>query len=209
MLTVTDSGHGMDEKTRQRVFEPFFTTREVGKGTGLGLSMVYGIIKQHSGYINCYSEPGAGTTFRIYLPLIEKETEKAKAEEHIALSGGTETILLTEDEEEVRKLMKLVLEEAGYKVIEAVDGKEAMEKFRENKDSINLLLLDVIMPKINGKGVYEEAKKITPEIKALFSSGYPADFIHKKGILEEGLNFISKPAPPHELLKRIREVLDK
>ena len=209
VITVTDTGHGMDEKTRQRVFEPFFTTREVGKGTGLGLSMVYGIIKQHSGYINCYSEPGAGTTFRIYLPLIEKETEKAKAEEHIALSGGTETILLTEDEEEVRKLMKLVLEEAGYKVIEAVDGKEAIEKFGENKDSINLLLLDMIMPKINGKGVYEEAKKIKPDVKALFSSGYPADFIHKKGILEEGLNFISKPASPHELLKRIREVLDK
>ena len=209
VITVTDSGHGMDEKTRQRVFEPFFTTREVGKGTGLGLSMVYGIIKQHSGYINCYSEPGAGTTFRIYLPLIEKETEKAKAEEHIALSGGTETILLTEDEEEVRKLMKLVLEEAGYKVIEAVDGKEAMEKFRENKDSISLLLLDVIMPRLNGKGVYEEARKIKPGIKALFSSGYPADFIHKQGILEEGLNFISKPASPHELLKRIREVLDK
>ncbi|MBI1810921.1 MAG: response regulator, partial [Nitrospirae bacterium] len=112
----------------------------------------------------------------------------------ITLSGGTETILLAEDEEEVRKLMKLVLEEAGYKVIEAVDGKEATEKFRENKDSINLLLLDVIMPKINGKGVYEEARKIKPDIKALFSSGYPADFIHKKGILEEGLNFISKPA---------------
>ena len=209
VITVTDTGHGMDEKTRQRVFEPFFTTREVGKGTGLGLSMVYGIIKQHNGYINCYSEPGRGTIFRIYLPLIEKETEKAKAEEHIALSGGTETILLAEDEEEVRKLMKLVLEEAGYKVIEAVDGKEAIEKFGENKDSINLLLLDMIMPKINGKGVYEEAKKIKPDVKALFSSGYPADFIHKKGILEEGLNFISKPASPHELLKMIREVLNK
>jgi len=209
MLTVTDTGHGMDEMTRQRIFEPFFTTKEVGKGTGLGLSMVYGIIKQHSGYINCYSEPGTGTTFRIYLPVIESETEKAKKEEHITLSGGTETILLAEDEEEVRKLMKLVLEETGYKVIEAVDGKEAIEKFRENKDRITLLLLDVIMPKINGKGVYEEAKKIKPDIKALFSSGYPADFIHKKGILEEGLNFISKPASPHELLKRIREVLDK
>jgi PAS domain S-box-containing protein len=209
MLTVTDTGHGMDENTRQRIFEPFFTTKEVGKGTGLGLSMVYGIIKQHNGYINCYSEPGAGTTFKIYLPVIESETEKAKKEEHITLSGGTETILLAEDEEAVRKLMKLVLEEAGYKVIEAVDGQEAIEKFRENKDNISLLLLDVIMPKINGKGVYEKATKIKPDIKALFSSGYPADFIHKKGILEEGLNFISKPASPHELLKRIREAIDK
>lgn len=209
VITVTDTGHGMDERTRQRVFEPFFTTKEVGKGTGLGLSMAYGIVKQHSGYINCYSEPGTGTTFRIYLPVVEREIEKAKIEEHIALSDGTETILLTEDEEEVRKLMKLVLEEAGYRVIEAVDGKEAIEKFRENKDRVNLLLLDVIMPKINGKGVYEEATKIRPDVKALFSSGYPADFIHKKGILEEGLNFISKPASPHELLKMIREVLDK
>lgn len=211
MITVTDTGHGMDENTRQRIFEPFFTTKEVGKGTGLGLSMVYGIIKQHSGYINCYSEQGKGTTFRIYLPLIKEEAKEAKAaaEGYTALTGGTETIILAEDEEEVRKLMKLALEDAGYKVIEAVDGKEAIEKFRENKDSIDLLLLDVIMPKINGKGVYEEAKKIKPDVKALFSSGYPADFIHKKGILEEGLNFISKPASPHELLKRIREAIDK
>jgi len=209
ILTVTDTGHGMDENTRQRIFEPFFTTKEVGRGTGLGLSMVYGIIKQHSGYINCYSEPEKGTTFKIYLPVIESATEKTKKEEHITLSGGTETILLAEDEEEVRKLMRLALEEAGYKVIEAVDGKEAIEKFRENKDSIGLLLLDVIMPKMNGKGVYEEARKIKPGIKALFSSGYPADFIHKKGILEEGLNFISKPASPHEFLKRIREILNK
>ena len=209
ILTVTDTGHGMDENTRQRIFEPFFTTKEVGRGTGLGLSMVYGIIKQHSGYINCYSEPEKGTTFKIYLPVIESATEKTKKEEHITLSGGTETILLAEDEEEVRKLMRLALEEAGYKVIEAVDGKEAIEKFRENKDSIGLLLLDVIMPKMNGKGVYEEARKIKPGIKALFSSGYPADFIHKKGILEEGLNFISKPASPHEFLKRIREAIDQ
>jgi signal transduction histidine kinase/CheY-like chemotaxis protein len=217
VITVTDTGHGMDENTRQKVFEPFFTTKEVGKGTGLGLSMVYGIIKQHNGYINCYSEPERGTAFKIYLPLIEKEEEeeeekakaKAKEEKHITLSGGAETILLAEDEEKVRKLMKLVLEEAGYKIIEAVDGKEAIEKFSENKDSINLLLLDVIMPKIKGKGVYEEAKKIKPDIKVLFSSGYPSDFIHKKGILEEGLNFIAKPALPHKLLKMIREILNK
>jgi len=209
LLTVTDTGHGMDEKTRQRIFEPFFTTKEIGKGTGLGLSMVYGIIKQHNGFINCYSEPGKGTTFKIYLPLIEKEAEKAKEEVHVTVSGGTETILLAEDEEEVRKLVKLVLEEAGYKVIEAADGEKALEKFREGKETINLLLLDVIMPVMNGKAVYEEAKKIRPEIKAVFSSGYPADFIHKQGILEEGLNIISKPVPPNELLEKIREVLDR
>lgn len=208
LLTVTDTGKGMDEKTRQRIFEPFFTTKEVGKGTGLGLSMVYGIIKQHDGYINCYSEPGKGTSFKIYLPLIEREAEKPK-EEHVIVAGGTETILLAEDEDEVRKLMKLVLEEAGYKIIEAADGKEALEKFREQKDKINLLLLDVIMPMMNGRAVFEEARKIRPEIKTLFSSGYPADFIHRQGILGEEVEIISKPVPPHELLKKIREVLDK
>ncbi|PIV41722.1 MAG: hypothetical protein COS28_04725, partial [Nitrospirae bacterium CG02_land_8_20_14_3_00_44_33] len=212
MLTVTDTGCGMDENTRQRIFEPFFTTKEVGKGTGLGLSMVYGIIKQHSGYINVYSERGRGTTFKIYLPVISDSglrNSDLKSEIQNLKSGMGETILIAEDEKAVRELMKLELEEAGYKVIEAVDGQEAIEKFRENKDSISLLLLDMIMPKINGKGVYEEARKIKPDIKALFSSGYPTDFIHKKGILEEGLNFISKPASPHELLKRIRELLNK
>ena len=188
MITVTDTGHGMDENTRQRIFEPFFTTKEVGKGTGLGLSMVYGIIKQHSGYINCYSEQGKGTTFRIYLPLIKEEAKEAKAaaEGYTALTGGTETILLAEDEEEVRKLMKLVLEEAGYKVIEAVDGQEALEKFRENKDSIDLLLLDVIMPKINGKGVYEEAKKIKPDVKALFQAVILLTSYTNKAFLKRG-----------------------
>jgi len=212
MLTVTDTGCGMDENTRQRIFEPFFTTKEVGKGTGLGLSMVYGIIKQHSGYINVYSERGRGTTFKIYLPVISDSglrNSDLKSEIQNLKSGMGETILIAEDEKAVRELMKLELEEAGYKVIEAVDGQEAIEKFRENKDSISLLLLDMIMPKINGKGVYEEARKIKPDIKALFSSGYPTDFIHKKGILEEGLNFISKPASPHVLLKRIRELLNK
>jgi PAS domain S-box-containing protein len=209
MLTVTDTGHGMDENTRQRIFEPFFTTKEVGKGTGLGLSMVYGIIKQHNGYINCYSEPGAGTTFKIYLPVIEKETEKAKKEEHITLSGGTETILLAEDEESVRRLMKEVLEEDGYKVIEAADGEEAVNKFMENKDRIDILLLDIIMPKMNGREAYERIKRIKPDIKLLMASGYPTDFISQKGIIEEGLNFIAKPMSPTKLLKKVRDTLDK
>lgn len=209
LISVTDTGQGMNEKTRQRIFEPFFTTKEVGKGTGLGLSMVYGIIKQHNGYINCYSEPGKGTTFKIYMPLIEGEPEKAKEEKHVPALRGTETILLAEDDEDVRKLTKIVLEEAGYRVVEAADGEEAVEKFKEGRDRINLLLLDVIMPVMSGKAVYEEAKKIKPGIKALFSSGYTADFIHRQRILEEGLNIISKPVPPHELLEKIREALER
>jgi len=208
-ISVSDTGLGMDENTRQRIFEPFFTTKEVGKGTGLGMSMVYGIIKQHNGYINCYSELGKGATFKIYLPLIEEEAETAMKKEQVALATGTETILFAEDEEAVRKLIKLALEEVGYKVIEAADGYEAINKFTENRDRIDLLLLDVIMPGMNGRTVYEEAKKIKPEIKALFSSGYPADFIHKQGMLEEGYELVSKPVSPHELLKKVREILDK
>jgi len=209
LISISDTGTGMDEKTRERIFEPFFTTKETGKGTGLGLSIVYGIIKQHNGYINCYSELGKGTTFKIYLSLTKAKVEETELMELITPVGGTETILLAEDDNEVRNLTKTVLEESGYKVIEAIDGEDAINKFMKNKDKIQLLLLDVIMPKISGKEVYHRMKKIRPDIKILFSSGYPADFIHRKEILDEGLNFISKPIPPRDILKRVREVLDK
>ncbi|MDP1759595.1 MAG: response regulator, partial [Thermodesulfovibrionales bacterium] len=192
---------------------PFFTTKEVGKGTGLGLSMVYGIIKQHHGHISVDSEEGQGTTFRIYLPLIpnafgtvSKETKAAEAA--TAITGGPETILLAEDEEAVRKLTKIVLEEFGYTVIEASDGQEAVSKFTENKDKIDLLLSDIIMPRMNGREAYERIKKIKPKLKVLFASGYPSDFTHKSEILAEGLDFISKPVSPDNLLKKVREVLD-
>jgi len=210
LMSVTDSGIGMDEKTKENIFEPFFTTKEVGKGSGLGLSIVYGIIKQHNGYINCYSESGKGTTFRIYLPLIKsEEVKEIKPAEPVAPICGTETILLVEDEERVRKVTREVLEEFGYKVIEAKDGEEAMNKFIEFKDKIYLLLLDVIMPKMNGKEVYDKIKKFKPDIKTLFTSGYPADLIRKEDIFEKGLEFISKPISPISLLKKVREVLDK
>jgi PAS domain S-box-containing protein len=213
LISVTDTGHGMDEKTKERIFEPFFTTREVGKGTGLGLAMVYGIIKQHEGYINTYSELGKGTTFKIYLPLIEAEAE-VKEPLMSALAGavqprGSETILLAEDDSEVRKITRNILEGSGYRVIEAVDGEDAVTKFLLGKDEIQLLIFDVIMPKKSGKDAYEEVKKIAPGVKALFTSGYTADIIHRKGILEEGLNFIAKPVAPDILLKKIREVLDQ
>jgi CheY-like chemotaxis protein len=199
----------MDEKTRDRIFEPFFTTKEVGKGTGLGLSMVYGSVKQHNGFINVYSEPARGTTFTIYLPLLKAGARPAAAGEPAPPpKGGTETILLAEDDTALRNLARGVLEEFGYTVIEAVDGQDAVEKFNMLKDRIQLLILDVVMPKKNGKESFEEAKKIKPGIKALFTSGYPAEIIQKKGILDAGINFIIKPHQPQDLLRKIREVLD-
>ncbi|MBI4685096.1 MAG: PAS domain S-box protein [Nitrospirae bacterium] len=209
LISITDTGRGMDEKTREKIFEPFFTTKEAGKGTGLGLSMVYGIIKQHGGYINCYSEAGKGTTFKIYLPITKTEAAKGiKAAEIVELKCGTETILLAEDEKVVRELTRNILVESGYKVIEAVDGVDTVNKFMKNKDKVSLLLLDVVIPKISGKEAYEKIKKMNPDIKALFISGYPEDMIQKHSLLEEGLNFIAKPVSPFELLKKIRSVLD-
>ncbi len=208
-IVVTDTGTGMDEETRRRIFEPFFTTKEVGKGTGLGLAIAYGTIKQHNGYINVYSTPGGGTTFTIYLPLIKTEVEETRLTELAIPAGGTETVLIAEDDAEVRKLTKSILTGFGYAVIEAVDGEDAINKFMENKDRIQLLLLDIIMPKKSGKVVYEEIRNIRPDVKALFTSGYAIDIIQKIGILEEGLNFVLKPISPKELLRKVREVLDK
>jgi signal transduction histidine kinase/CheY-like chemotaxis protein len=209
LVSVEDTGQGMDEKTRERIFEPFFTTKDVGKGTGLGLSMVYGIIKQHDGYINVSSKHNIGTIFNIYLPLIKSDVEETKLEDLLVLKGGTETVLVAEDDESVRKLIREVLLGYGYKVIEAGDGEEAVSRFKENKDNIQLLILDVIMPKKNGKEAYDEIKEIKPDIKTIFTSGYNVDIIHKKGILDEGLDFILKPILPDELLRKMREVLDK
>jgi PAS domain S-box-containing protein len=209
MLSVTDSGIGMDEKISKRIFEPFFTTKEVGKGTGLGLSMVYGIIKQHTGYINCYSEPGKGTTFKIYLPLADPEkTHEIKTTETAEPKGGTETILLAEDDKSVRELNTKVLEQFGYTIIAACDGKDAVDKFTENKDTINLLLLDIIMPVMNGGKTYERIKQIKPDIKVIFASGYPGAFINKEEITKKGFEFISKPCSPMALVRKVREVLD-
>jgi len=209
LLSVEDTGTGMDEKVREKIFEPFFTTKEVGKGTGLGLAMVYGIVKQHDGYINVYSEPGSGTTFKIFLPLIQSKVKEIKPEDLQKVKGGTETILIGEDDAQVRNLLKEVLLKAGYHIIEAVDGNDAVEVFDKNKDNIHLLILDVIMPKKTGKEVYEDLKKVKSDIKVIFVSGYSADIIHKKGILEVGLDFVSKPVSPDELLIKVRNVLDK
>jgi two-component system cell cycle sensor histidine kinase/response regulator CckA len=208
LLSVEDTGTGMAEDIRGRIFEPFFTTKEVGKGTGLGLSMVYGIVKQHDGYINVYSAPGRGTTFKILLPLIQLKVKKIKPENLQNVKGGTETILIVEDDKQVRSLLKEILTNAGYHIIEAVDGDDAVEVFQKNKDNVHLLILDVIMPKKNGKEVYNEIKKVRSDMKVIFISGYSADIIYKKGILEVGMNFISKPVSPDDLLTKVRNVLD-
>jgi len=170
--------------------------------------MVYGIIKQHDGFINVYSEPGRGTTFKIYLPLIKLEVEEERQEDLLVVKGGTETVLVAEDDAQIRDLTKHVLEGFGYQVMEAGDGEEAISVFNDNKDRIQLLILDVVMPKKNGKEVYDEIKKIRLDIKVIFTSGYNAEIIHKKGMLEKGFGFITKPFLPQELLKKVRECLD-
>ncbi|MEW6602520.1 MAG: PAS domain-containing protein, partial [Nitrospirota bacterium] len=209
LISITDTGSGMDEDTKAKLFEPFFSTKEVGKGTGLGLAMIYGIIKQHSGYINVYSEPGEGTTFKIYLPLIMAKIEEPVKEDIITSVGGTETILIAEDDDAARELTKTVLQEFGYTVIEAKDGLEALEKFMENRNSINMVILDVIMPKRSGPEVLNEIRKAKPDIKALFISGYTADAINKKKLLEEDIDFLSKPFSPQVILQKIREVIER
>lgn len=210
LISVADIGVGMDEDTRLRIFEPFFTTKEVGRGTGLGLAIVYGIIKEHDGYIDVSSEPGKGAAFTIYLPLIDSVAEQIKQEIPATLPKCyTGTILLAEDESAVRKLVKTVFERSGYKVIEARDGEDALDKFAKNKDVINLLVFDLIMPKKNGKEAYDVIREMRPDMKALFISSYSEDVISKTGICKEGLSFIQKPISATELLKKAREVMDK
>jgi CheY-like chemotaxis protein len=210
LVTITDTGAGMDAATVRRIFEPFFTTKEMGRGTGLGLAIVYGIVRQHNGFITVYSEPGKGTTFRIYLPMLKSDNGQAEPSLPAQRpSGGTETILLAEDDQHTRELLKAVLAEFGYSVIEARDGEDAVEKFKENSDMVRLLLLDVIMPKKRGNQVYAEIRKMCSGVRALFLSGYPSDIVHGGCELETGLNLIVKPVSPQNLLKKIREVLDE
>jgi PAS domain S-box-containing protein len=208
VISVTDTGCGMDGRTRERIFEPFFTTKETGKGTGLGLSMVYGIIKQHNGYIDVTSEQGVGTVFRIYLPAVKTHVEPTKQAGR-AVRGGKETILVAEDNHELRKLIKEVLARKGYTVLEAGDGEEALRVFEIHREQIDLLVLDVVMPRRNGREVYEEVLRTTPDAKVLFTSGYTGDVILDKGIHDETVNFISKPLFPDDLLRKVREVLDR
>jgi two-component system cell cycle sensor histidine kinase/response regulator CckA len=208
LISVTDTGTGIDEKTLESIFEPFFTTKEVGKGTGLGLSIVHGIIKQHNGSVLAGSEPGKGTTFDIYLPLVKGHAVKEELKISARHTGGMENLLVVEDDETVRMFMKRILERAGYKVIIAGNGQEAVERFREH-DDISLVLSDLVMPRKNGREMLDEIKKIKPGIKAVFISGYAADVMHSKGILEKDIDFMTKPFLKADLLRKIRDMLDK
>lgn len=209
VISVSDTGMGMDEKTRKRIFEPFFITKEVGKGTGMGLAMAYGIIKQHDGYINVYSEPGKGTTFSIYLPVIASGvSEEKKAPEAELPERGGETILFAEDDKQLREFTMSFIQEFGYDVIVADDGEDAVKKFMENKDKVQLLLFDLIMPKKSGKEAYDEIRAIKPDIRIIFMSGYAPEIIRHKGLIEDGMTVISKPVSPVDLLKKVRNVLN-
>lgn len=207
-ISVTDTGVGMDERTMARIFDPFFTTKEVGKGTGLGLASVYGIVKQHGGYITVTSELLGGTTFDVYLPLVETAAQDTTVESHI-VRGGQETILVIEDDPDVRNLIVNILAAQGYATIEAANGDDAIKVFEERKGTIKLLLLDVVMPGKNGRQVFDEIACIEPGIKAVFTSGYTGDIVIDKGIQKEDVEFLQKPLSMQGLLTKVREVLDR
>jgi PAS domain S-box-containing protein len=211
LLSVSDNGLGMERQTQARIFEPFFTTKEQGQGTGLGLSMAYGIVRKHVGIINVYSEPGLGTVFKVYLPRVQAAAEPAAREARgpVALLGGTETILLGEDDAALRKLSLKVLSRYGYRIIEAVDGQDAIDKFVAHVQSIQLVILDAIMPKKNGKEACLEMRKLRPDLKTVFVSGYARDLFDEDSTLNGNSVFLQKPVTPSELLAKVRELLDR
>jgi CheY-like chemotaxis protein len=207
-LTVSDSGVGMDEATRARVFEPFFTTKGLGKGTGLGLSTVYGIVKQSHGFIWVDSEVGQGTSFKIDLPQVTEATGPSRPGPTVVPSSGTETILLVEDNAGLRKLATRVLEPAGYTVLLASTGEEALHLLERHEEPVHLLLSDVVMPGMSGRQLAERLAQTHPEIKVLYMSGYTSDTIVRHGVLEAQVHFLNKPFTAAALLRKVREVLD-
>ena len=209
MLAISDTGTGMDKETLARVFEPFFTTKEVGKGTGLGLATVYGIVKQHGGSIAVYSEIGRGSTFKVYLPRTDARPEELAAAANPQSVRGTETILVAEDNEQVRALACKLLQRSGYTVLEACDGHAAFEAAAAHPGDIHLLLTDLVMPDINGKALYEQLALTWPKLRVLYMSGYTANVIAQNGEIGAGVTLVQKPFQAHDLLPKVRQVLDK
>jgi CheY-like chemotaxis protein len=209
MISVSDTGVGMDALTRERIFEPFFTTKERGKGTGLGLATVYGIIKQHGGNIWAYSEPGEGTTFKCYLPLTEEPAaEPTPQPAQDQDRGGSETVMVVEDEEAVRSLAVKVLKRRGYEVMEAEDAPSCLARLQAHEGSLDLLLTDVVMPGMNGRQLYGEIEDLYPGVKVLYMSGYTRDIITHRGVLDDGIPFIQKPFSVQGLATRVRAILE-
>ena len=208
-LTVTDAGVGMDKATRSKIFDPFFTTKELGRGTGLGLSMAYGIVKQHEGAIKVFSESGKGAVFSVYLPIRRAGQGDATENEDLCFQAGKEMLLLVEDDDNVLTVNANILSSVGYNVVVASSGEEALRQFEKHLDNISLVILDVIMPGMNGKELHDRLKLIRPHVKVLFASGYSADFLLQKGVIPEDVNFLSKPFVPHVFLAKIRDIIDQ
>jgi CheY-like chemotaxis protein len=209
VLVVSDTGVGIDKATQARMFEPFFTTKPRDKGTGLGLSTVYGIVRQSGGSIWPYSEPGKGTTFKIYIPCAVAGSEHAKTPATATtVRGGTETILLVEDELQVRTLVRSILQRAGYRVLEASDGGAALRISEDCATLIHLLLTDVVMPVLGGREVAEHLMGTRQALKVLYMSGYTEDAIVRHGVLHSSMNYLQKPFTPDSVLRRVRQVLD-
>jgi len=208
LLMVTDTGMGMDKETLERIFDPFFTTKEMGRGTGLGLASVYGIIKGHGGYVDVDSKEKHGSTFSIFLPASEKEVRKrVKSADRVI--KGTGTVLLVDDEEVIVEVGRDLLKAMGYRALVAKDGKEAVEVYKKNRDDIDIVVLDMVMPNIGGGEAYDRMKEINPDIKVLLSSGFSVDGDATE-ILERGCNgFIQKPFTIKDLSAKIREILEK
>jgi two-component system, cell cycle sensor histidine kinase and response regulator CckA len=208
MLTVSDTGSGMNAETRSHLFEPFFTTKTPGRGTGLGLSTVYGIVRQSGGHITVTSEPGTGTIMKVYLPRTLEAGEAAPSrDEYQPLPMGNETVLLAEDEEGVRSLTASVLGQLGYQVLQAGDGEEAVAVARAYRGEIHLLLTDIVMPKRNGNELAADIRRDRPAIKVLFSSGYTGDVVAQQGALDPTVPFLQKPFTPRTLAVKVREAL--
>jgi PAS domain S-box-containing protein len=210
MLAVTDNGTGMDKETLSRIFDPFFTTKEIGSGTGLGLSTVYGIVKQNKGYVWGYSEPGKGTTFKIYFPRVAKDVVIAgkKQEEFAGGISGSETVLIVEDDDALRNITKKMLQKYGYKILEAKNGEKALNIGETHEGPIHLLLTDMVMPGMSGSELSEKMQSIRPETRVIYMSGYTDNAIVRHGILRRDINFIEKPFSPESLGKKVRQVLD-
>ncbi|HNT36311.1 MAG TPA: ATP-binding protein [bacterium] len=209
MLSVSDTGIGMSQEVQAHLFEPFFSTKEVGKGTGLGLATVYGIVKQNSGFIEVQSEQKKGTAVRIYLPrALAEETSEAPVAENKS-PRGTETVLIVEDEEAVLILVKVILERHGYTVFATRKPEDALALAETCKDSIHLLITDVIMPSMNGRVLEQRIRRVLPDIKVLFISGYTANVIAQHGVLKEGIHFLQKPFSNSDLTRKVRRVLDQ